>query len=85
MMKRKMIVTLVACGLLTAGLLTGCGQEEKAPAEPPREVIEGEDASETSVQTEEEENTDAADTESASTESAESAGNGMPGMTMQFG
>lgn len=79
-MKRKMIVTLAACGLLAAGLVTGCGQEAAAPAEPPREVIEGDDASESSAQTEEEENTDA-----ASTDSAESSGNGMPGMTMQFG
>ena len=79
-MKRKMIVTLAACGLLTVGLVTGCGQEAAAPAEPPREVIEGDDASESSAQTEEEENTDA-----ASTDSAESSGNGMPGMTTQFG
>ena len=80
MMKRKMIAILLTCGLLT-----GCGREKTAPAEPPREVIEGDDASESSAQTEEEENTDAADTDSASAESAESSGNGMPGMTMQFG
>ncbi|MDE7333356.1 MAG: hypothetical protein K2O16_14215 [Lachnospiraceae bacterium] len=84
-MRRKMMVTLAACGLLTMGLLTGCGQEAAAPAEPPREVIVGDDASESSVQTEEEENTDGADTDSASAESAESSRNGMPGMTMQFG
>ena len=52
-MKRKMIVTLAACGLLTAGLVTGCGQEAAAPAEPPREVIVGDDVSESSAQTEE--------------------------------
>ena len=80
MMKRKMIAILLTCGLLT-----GCGKEETAPAEPPREVIEGDDASESSAQTEEEETTDVADTDSASAESAESSGNGMPGMTMQFG
>ena len=80
MMKRKMIAILLTCGLLT-----GCGREKTAPAEPPREVIAGDDASESSAQTEEEENTDAADTDSAPAESAESSGNGMPGMTMQFG
>ena len=89
-MKRKMIVTLAACGLLTAGLVTGCGQEAAAPAEPPREVIVGDDVSESSAQTEEEENTNATSANSASTDSvsavsAESSGNGMPGMTMQFG
>ena len=81
-MKRKMIATLLTCGLLTGSLLTGCGREEAAPAEPPREVIEGDDASESSVQTEAESDTDAADTESAS---VESSSNDMPGMTMQFG
>ncbi|MDE6844412.1 MAG: hypothetical protein K2J99_01410 [Lachnospiraceae bacterium] len=84
-MKRKMIVTLVTCGLLTTGLLTGCGQEAAAPAEPPREVIEGDDVSEVPVQTDEaEESTDEAgsETDSASTESSQSD---MPGMTMQFG
>lgn len=49
-MKRKMIAALITCGLLTSGLLTGCGQEAAAPAEPPREVIERDDASESSEQ-----------------------------------
>ena len=79
-MRRKMIVTLAACGLLTTGLLTGCGREAAAPSEPPREVIEGSDASGSSAQTEEEENTDV-----AGADSAESSQNDMPGMTMQFG
>ena len=52
-MKRKMVTALVTCGLLTSSLLTGCGQEETAPAAPPREVIEGDDASESSAQTDE--------------------------------
>lgn len=81
-MKRKMIATVVACGLLTSGLLTGCGREAAAPAEPPREVIEGDDASGSSAQTDTEENADASDTESAS---AGSSAGDMPGMTMQFG
>lgn len=81
-MRRKMIATLVTCGLLTSGLLTGCGREAAAPAEPPREVIEGDDASESSAQTNAEENTDAPDAESAS---AAGSSNDMPGMTMQFG
>ena len=79
-MRRKMIVTLAACGLLTTGLLTGCGREAAAPSEPPREVIEGSDASGSSAQTEEQENTDV-----AGADSAESSQNDMPGMTMQFG
>lgn len=81
-MKRKMIAVLLTCGLLTGGMLTGCGREAAAPAEPPREVIEGDGASESSAQTDAEEGTDEAETESAA---AESASNGMPGMTMQFG
>lgn len=83
-MKRKM-AALVTCGLLTGILLTGCGREETAPAAPPREVIEGDDASEASSQADEaEEASDGtvAETQSAS---AESSANGMPGMTMQFG
>lgn len=83
-MKRKM-AALVTCGLLTGILLTGCGREETAPTAPPREVIEGDDASEASSQADEaEEASDGtvAETQSAS---AESSANGMPGMTMQFG
>lgn len=81
-MKRKMVAVLLACGLMTGSLLTGCGREEAAPAAPPREVIEGSDASESSAQTDEAADGTESGTESAS---AESAGNDMPGMTMQFG
>ncbi len=84
-MKRKMVTALVTCGLLTSSLLTGCGQEETAPAAPPREVIEGDDASESSAQTDEvEEPADETESETESA-SAGSSANGMPGMTMQFG
>lgn len=79
------MAALVTCGLLMGILLTGCGREETAPAAPPREVIEGDDASEASSQADEaEEASDGtvAETQSAS---AESSANGMPGMTMQFG
>lgn len=78
-MRRKMIVALAVCGLLTTGLLTGCGQEAAAPSEPPREVIVGDRSSESSAQAGEEGNTD------ASVESEGNSQNDMPGMTMQFG
>ena len=83
-MKRKMIAVIMTCGLLTAGLLTGCGQEAAAPEEPPREVIEGNDVSgslESSGQTDAEGNTGTTDSVSAESDSR----SGMPGMTMQFG
>ena len=82
-MKRKMVAVLMACGLLT-GLLTGCGQEPAAVAEPPREVIQGSDvleSSEPSLQTDMQESS--AETDSASAESDSQSD--MPGMTMQFG
>lgn len=84
-MKRKMIATIMTCGLLASSLLTGCGQEAAAPAEPPREVIEGDDASEGSAQTDEAAESageTGSEAESAATESSQ---NDMPGMTMQFG
>ena len=78
-MKRKVMAVLMTCGLLTADILTGCGQEAAPPAEPPREVIEGSDGSEpseSSVQTDAEENN--AGTDSASTEIDSQSD--MPGM-----
>ena len=81
-MKRKVIVTLVTCGLLSSSLLAGCGQKATAPAEPPREVIEGNGASESSMQTGESAGETGSETESAPTENSR---NDMPGMTMQFG
>lgn len=82
-MKAKMIAVLLTCNVLAAGFLTGCGQEE-APAEPPKEVIEGTGTSETSGDTEAEVIGDEAQTEDGDSEENASA-NGMPGMTMQFG
>ena len=80
-MKRKMIATLVTCGLLTAGLLTGCGQGTENPGEPPRDVIEGSNASVSPAPA------DAAgnNTETDSTPTENDSQNSMPGMTMQFG
>lgn len=93
-MKRKMIATLVTCGLLTSGLLSGCGQRAAAPAEPPRDVIEGSSSSAASAQT----NADASagvtdigavtdiDADTDTNSAAESSNQGdLPNMTMQFG
>ncbi len=82
-MKRKMIATLMTCALLTNGLLVGCGQQAQAPAEPPREVIEGDNASETSEQTQD--SSDATDMAADSAETESSFQGDLPGMTMQFG
>ena len=80
-MKRKMIATFVTCGLLTVGLLTGCGQGTEDPGEPPKEVIEGSNASVSPAPA------DAAgnNTETDSTTTENDSQNSMPGMTMQFG
>ena len=80
-MKRKTIATLVTCGLLATGLLTGCGQGTEDPGEPPREVIEGSNASISPALA------DAAgnNTETDSTSTENDSQNSMPGMTMQFG
>lgn len=78
-MKRKMVAVFVTCGLLTGSLLIGCGKQEEAPAAPPREVIEGDGASDSASQ---------GDTEGADgVDDAAQGGsaNGMPGMTVQFG
>lgn len=80
-MKKSMIATLVTCGLLTTGLLSGCGQESAAPAEPPREVIEGDSSSAAQEDTE----AGSGDTTEDSAAAESSSQNGMPGMTMQFG
>ncbi|MDE6054569.1 MAG: hypothetical protein K2G55_12575 [Lachnospiraceae bacterium] len=87
-MKRKMIALFMTCGLLTASLLTGCGQEAAAPAEPPRDVIEGNDASgssESSVQTDVAGNSGGTESETDSLSAESDSQSGMPGMTMQFG
>lgn len=85
-MKRKMIAVLMACVVLTMGSLTGCGQEAAAPAEPPREVIEG-DASEGSSEQADQAEAEVNNGETAGEEasSGSDAANGLPGMTMQFG
>lgn len=80
-MKKRMIATLVTCGLLTTGLLSGCGQEPAAPAEPPREVIESDSSSAAQEDTE----AGSGDTTEDSAAAESSSQNGMPGMTMQFG
>lgn len=87
-MKRKMIAIFMTCGLLTAGLLTGCGQKAAAPDEPPREVIEGNDASgssESSVQTDAAGNSGGIESETDSPSAGSGSQSGIPGMTMQFG
>lgn len=84
-MKRKMIATIMTFGLLTSSLLIGCGQEAAAPAEPPREVIEGDDDSEASAQTDEAAESAGETGSEAESTATESSQNDMPGMTMQFG
>ncbi|MCM1183051.1 MAG: cyclophilin-like fold protein [Roseburia sp.] len=84
-MKRKMIAALVVCNLLTIGLLSGCGNRAEAPAEPPREVIEGSSSSDVSSETDAQESVAAVASNSAAPDSATESRDGMPGMTMQFG